>query len=95
MRDQIALMPPDATNTHINTTKTNVSSDPILENVFITNYWQSTEAQKLFGKLEDEKTALDAIQNQIKDLKRATENPKGYKSIVVPSSDVSVTLQLE
>ena len=89
MRDQIALMPPDATNTHINTTKTNVSSDPILENVFITNYWQSTEAQKLFGKLEDEKTALDAIQNQIKDLKRATENPKGYKSIVVPSSDVS------
>ena len=69
--------------------KKNVSSDPILENVFITNYWLSTEAQKLFGKLEDEKNALDAIQNQIKDLKRATENPKGYKSIVVPSSDVS------
>ena len=54
---------------------------------FLIDYWHSTEADTLFGKLEDEKDSREAVQNQINLLKLSVETAKGYHSIITPSSD--------
>ena len=58
-----------------------------MTNVYLTDYWHSTQAETLFGKFEEEKNAREAVNNQITLLKLATETAKGYQSIIVPSSD--------
>lgn len=55
-------------------------------NVYVMDYWRSTEAEKLFGRLPDEKDAHEVILNQINSFKLAIDTPNGYKNIVVPSS---------
>jgi len=76
-----------------------VDQDPILQPLHVdqtptvpnnfTNYWLSSESEKLFDRKSDEDSALASIENQITALINAIEKFDGYKKIVVPSSDES------
>jgi hypothetical protein len=65
-----------------------------VNDIYIMNYWYSSEAGKIFGTLPEEKSALEAIQNQISSLSEAIETADGFKTIVVPSVDAGDDLEL-
>jgi hypothetical protein len=56
-----------------------------VNDIYIMNYWYSSEAGKIFGTLPEEKSALEAIQNQISSLSEAIETADGFKTISVGS----------
>jgi hypothetical protein len=58
-----------------------------VKDMYIMDYWHSNEASKLFGKLPEEKSALEAIHNQMKTLTEAIGTSDGYENIVQPSID--------
>ena len=61
---------------------TMVSSSAVHLNVSSISYWHSSEAKKLFHPKGNELSALDAVNNQIELLLRASSSPNGYFGVM-------------
>ena len=74
------------TDVHQNTDL--LDNDTLITNsLFIFDYWHSKDACKFFGKLDEEKSAFEAIKKQMELLKKVINSSEGYKIIITPSSD--------